>query len=344
MIQGKLTEKAYRKISRDSSSSLKEFATNRKKYYKKYVLNERVEDDEQESKASITGKLVETLLLEPHLFDEKFYMSSVTSAPTGNMLLFVESLLKSYLSNSCEFEECLKIAYKDSGYKWAFEKVLEKFSGSDAEIYFNEAKEVRAKNLTVVTVDDISNADRVVAELKTNEFIAPIIGLIGKNNDRYEILIQQSVNNYEIDGLELKSLLDIIIIDHKDKVIYPYDLKCTFSVEGFYSEYYLYRKAYIQAYLYKEACNQLKIDRGLDYYRVENLQFIVCDSINYMAPLIYQLSNDDMDDAYNGFEANGRKYVGVKNIISDLKWAQENSTWNISKKNFENGGISNIKG
>jgi len=45
----------------DSSSSLKDFSTDRKKYHKKYVLNEKVED--KDTAASVIGRLVETQLI-----------------------------------------------------------------------------------------------------------------------------------------------------------------------------------------------------------------------------------------------------------------------------------------
>jgi hypothetical protein len=63
-----------------------------------------------------------------------------------------------------------------------------------------------------------------------------------------------------------------------------------------------------------------------------------------MHPLIYTLSDVDMDDAYNGFEHKGRKYPGVKDLIVDLKWAIENDIWNISRKNNETGGVVTLKG
>lgn len=348
MIQGKKTEKEYRAVQLDSSSSLKEFSIDKKKYYKKYIKLEKSQDEE-DSKASIVGRIVETMLFEPDEFDNRFYMSSTVSAPTGNMLSFVEALYK-HTSNStnpdgtvtASFEDCLKEAYKDSGFKWKFETVLEKFVNTENEIYFKEIREVRSKGLTVVTLEDIQNAEKTVNELKTNEFTKKILGLV--NSERYEILVQYQIEDFEIDGLKLKSMLDLIIIDHKEKTIIPYDLKCVWSVEGFYKEYYLYRRAYIQAYLYKEACIELKLRKNLDRYHVENLRFIVCDSINYYNPLIYTLTQDDMDDAYNGFEFKGEKYPGLKSIIADLKWAKENDKWNISRKNYQNEGLVNIKG
>jgi hypothetical protein len=77
MIKGRnktLEERNYRAIERDSSSSLKDFSLDRRKYFKKYILRERVV--EKDNQATNMGKLVETLLLEPEEFDNRFYMSS----------------------------------------------------------------------------------------------------------------------------------------------------------------------------------------------------------------------------------------------------------------------------
>ena len=341
------TEAMYRAIQMDSSSSLKEFSVNRKKYHKKYILNERVE--EEDSKASVTGRVVETLLLEPEQFDSRFYMSVCLSAPTGMMLDFVEALCKHTLAATDEdgnvsrtFEEMAKDAYVDSGYKIKFEAVISKFQGSDAEIYYNELRTVRSKGLTVVTAEDVTNAEKVVNELKTNFVTADVVNLIG--SARYDVSNQLQVEGYSVDGHLFKSMMDKVIIDHNERTIQVYDLKCTWSVENFYEEYYLYRRAYIQAYLYYKAAHSLTLDGELFGYNVLYPKFIVCDSTNYMNPLIFTLNDEAMDDAYNGFEHKGRTYPGVKQLIEDLKWAIENDTWNISRDNYLNNGLVNIKG
>ena len=151
-IKGKTrTEAQYRALKINSSSSLKEFSQDRKKYYKKYILNENIENEE-DSKASVTGRVVETLLLEPDEFEKRFYMSSCAKAPTGLMLAFVEALYKHTVAAidqesgivTKEFEELCKEAYADSGFKITLAKVVEKFIGSDAEIYYKEIKIGRA--------------------------------------------------------------------------------------------------------------------------------------------------------------------------------------------------------
>lgn len=350
MIKGTAkTEAQYRAVVMDSSSSLKDFSTDRKKYYKKYYLKEKVED--KDSSAANMGRIVETLLMEPHLFDEKFYMSSCASTPTGLMLDFVEALYKHTRDATDEegvvktpMSELLEAAYKDSGFKIKYEAVINKFIGSDAEIYYNEIRRVRTLNLTVVNTMEVSIAEKIVEQLRINSTTAPIVNLT--NSSRYEVIDQMQVEGYEIDGHPFKSMLDKVVIDHKEKTIQPYDLKCTWSVENFYEEYYLYRRAYIQAYLYFHAMSSLADNPDSAYYgyRVEFLKFIVCDSTNYYQPLIYTLDTDDMLDAYKGFVHKGRTYPGVGDLIAALKWCVSTNTWNISHKNYLSNGIVNIKG
>ena len=350
MIKGTAkTEAQYRAVVMDSSSSLKDFSQDRKKYYKKYILGEKVED--KDSSAANMGRIVETLLMEPHLFDDKFYMSSCTSTPTGLMLDFVEALYKcTELATNEEgkvvidFSELSLEAYHISGFKIKYEAVMSKFVGSEAEIYYNEIRRVRANNLTVVNTTEISVAERIVERLKTNSTTGPIVNLV--NSSRYEIIDQMQVEGYTLDGHWLKSMLDKVVIDHDEKTIQPYDLKCTWSVENFYEEYYLYRRAYIQAYLYYYAMLHLVKDEESPYYgyTINYLKFIVCDNTNYYQPLIYTLDMEDMEDAYKGFVHKGRTYPGVEDLIAALTWCVETDTWDISHKNYLSNGVVNIKG
>ena len=341
------TEATYRAIKMNSSSSLKEFSMDRKKYYKKYVLGETVE--EKDNQAATTGRVVETLLLEPEEFDNRFYMSMCLTAPTGLMLAFVDSLYKHTVDAtnangevSRQFEDIAKDAYVDSGFKIKFDAVIGKFVGSDAEIYYNEMRTVKGRGLTVVTVNDINNAEKIVQELRTNFVTSTIVNLV--NSARWEVLNQFQIEGYNVEGLQFKSMMDKVVIDHEKKTVQVYDLKCTWSVENFYEDYYLYRRAYIQAYLYWVACNKLIEELDINDYYVEYPKFIVCDSINYMNPLIYTLTDQDLMAAYGGFEHKGRTYPGVQSLIEDLGWAIENDIWNMSRENYLSNGVVNIKG
>jgi len=347
MIKGATkTEALYRAVNLDSSSSLKDFSMDRKKYYKKYILGETVDD--KDTVAATTGRIVETLLLEPEEFDNRFYMSVCMSAPTGLMLSFVEALYKFTTEATDEdgkvnrtFEELAKDAYTESGFKIKFDAVINKFVGSDAEVYYNEMRTVKSKGLTVVTAEDVANAEKIVDELRNNPITSGVVNLV--SSVRYTVYNQLQVENYDIDGLKFKSMMDKVVVDHNEKTIKVYDLKCVWAVENFYDEYYLYRRAYIQAFAYFKAALHFRNEKHLDDYNVEPIRFIVCDSTNYFSPLIYELTGDDILEAYEGFEHKGRKYVGVQALVKDLTWALSNNVWNISRENYENGGVVKLK-
>lgn len=350
MIQGATkTEGNYRAIYLDSSSSLKDFSLDRKKYFRKYILNEVVE--EKDNQAIKMGKLVETLLLEPHRFDELFHMSACATVPTGLMLDFVEALYRGTRDAIDEngkltknFEELSRVAYAESGYKIKYEVVLSKFIDSDNQIYYDELLKVRVNGMLVVTLDDVTKAEQIVEELKVNFVTKEIINRI--DSQRWTILNQCQVENYMVDGHPFKSMMDKNTINHQGRTIQVDDLKVVWAVESFYEEYYLYRRAYIQGFLYWKAAIHLTTDPKSEYFGYKALppRFIVCDSTNYFNPLIYTMSYEDLDDAYNGFEYKGRTYPGVKEIIINLKWAIENNVWNMSRENYSNNGVVNIKG
>ena len=346
MIQGTAkTEAQYRAIYLDSSSSLKEFSTDRRKYHKKYILNEVVEDED--SKAATMGRMVETLLMEPHLFDERFHLSTCMSTPTGLMLEFVEALYRHTVAATADdgtitrsFEDMCNDAYADSGFKIKLDAVLGQFIGSDAEVYYKEIREVRAKHLTVVTTQEIANAEKIVIELKTNPTTAEVVNLV--DDVQYSVHNQLQVEGYEVFGHMFKSMMDKVIVDHKSKTVQVYDLKCTWSVENFYSEYYLYRRAYIQGFLYHKAAESWASEMGYGDYEILLPKFIVCDSTNYSNPLVYAMTQDSMNNALDGFEYKGREYPGVAQLIGDLKWALDKDVWNISRENHINNGIVNL--
>jgi hypothetical protein len=310
-------------------------------------LGETVED--KDTQAATIGRVVETLLLEPELFDEKFYMSACASAPTSLMLAFVEALYKFTKEATDDngnvtrsFEDISKDAYAESGFKIKYDAVISKFVGSDAEIYYNEIRKVRGQNLTVVTTEDVTNAEKIVEELRNNPVTKDVVNLV--NSPRYTVYNQLQVEGYVLDNHEFKSMMDKVVIDHEECTIQVYDLKCTWSVENFLEEYYLYRRAYIQALLYyKAALHFMNNTEDIRGYRVEPPRFIVCDSTNYYNPLIYTLSDKDIEDAYNGFTHKNREYTGVATLIKDLKWALENNVWNLSRENSINNGLVNIR-
>jgi hypothetical protein len=344
-----ITEKEYRKLELNSYSSLKDFSTDRRKYYKKYILKEKVK--EKENKAANMGRIVDCLLMEPDKFDDYFFLSTCVKIPGGMLgefifklsILIGENTVEGKIMSDEEFEEHALSAYSEAGFKIAFKTVIKKLEDPENRLYYEECLKVNYLNMTMVSTQEVTNAEKIVEELQNNSITSSIVTL--ETSESFKVLNQLKIQGYSIDGMYLKSMLDKLIINHKRKTVKIYDLKCTWSVENFYKEYYLYRRSYIQAYLYYNAILQETLNEtsSIYGYTVEMPSFIVCDSINYYSPLIYTLDESDLEDAYNGFEHKGTKYPGVKQIIKDLKWAILNDIWRISRINFNKAGILNIK-
>lgn len=337
MIAGtKRSEKEYRKLDILSASDLKIFATeDRRTFVKKCVLKLR-DEDEEESRASKIGSAVHCLVLEPQEFDKKYCMSICTEPPTGNMKKFVDALYKRTIESVDEFGEVqadfgdlAKLAYADSGIKRdKLATVLGNFKGKAPEMYYREKRLCEASGKELLCTEDRNIAERIVETLKNHEFTKDIFGPHSQKETQIE--------GFSIDDLPLKAMIDDIEIfnDH----IVTTDLKVTWTNDDFYREYFLKRRADIQAYVYQDAVEYLYPGK-----KWREFQFVVADSTNFNAPLIYKIDDVWRERTYNGFWDNGRYYKGLKEIISEIKWHSETGNWSVSKENFRNLGNIRLK-
>lgn len=326
-----------------SNSAIKVFFENRVKFYKKYVLNEIVEDEEDvKSVAMMLGTIVDFKLFNPEEdWDKHFHINSVQK-PTGQMGVFVDVLYSKTLKYLDEennittdfltiFQEAYDFVQKEGKFKGkSLEKVLEMFT-SDGEGYYSECRNSFGK--TVVDISLLTGAEKIIEDLKSSEFVGDIINNNFTGNTQ---VFDQLAVFYEVNGLKFKSLLDKVVVDHDNKMIIPYDLKVTYSSEGFpYT--YNNMKYWIQAGVYQLALLNWAIQNEIDHYEIIPLSFIVADSSLKNKPVIYQTSKDSLKQALEGVSKPVFR-KGVLQLINEIKWHLETGIWNYSKEAFENKG------
>jgi hypothetical protein len=358
-----MTETQYRALDIDSYSSIKAFIEDRKKYYRKFVLKEPVREPESDS--LIFGSLVDCLLFTPDSFDQKFSVS-ITNLPKGQYKKLVDELMEITQRSvddmgevTRDLEDMLEEAYKNVKYdrngnvvdfkRDSFEKVKEKFIGSDLEIYYRQLREAHGKY--VIEPVTIENALKVIGELKTNIVTQEIINM--ENSDKIDIYDQFPIigSLKECLGEEVteeeckaKCLVDKIIIDHEAKEIHIYDLKTAWDNEGEFLNNYFKYKYYIQAALYWYLVVEwAKKQEQLAVYKVRFPAFIVVDSSNYKNPLIYLTDMNNITQGMRGFIIKDKYYPGVVRAVKDMIWHKRTGIWNISKENYENNGIVRIR-
>lgn len=352
MIKQK-TAKEYRKLEVLSSSDLRTFAINRRKFYKEVILREKDDSEEEEyDKSLLVGDITHTLLLEPESFDSKYHLSVCPAPPTGKMLAFTESLYKHTMENIdsdghilVDFEEIATQAHIDAGYSgkaWRLERVLRDFKDSNGELYYKELRECSGTGKQVVCIADLTAAERIKATLLTHEYTSEIFEKT--TDDRYIVLNEWKNEDFAYKGLKLKAMLDKIIIDTEDKIINIYDLKCVWDNNNFYRTYYLKRRAYIQALVYYWAImNAENFPVNLDDYLVEPPIFVAADSGDFYSPIKYRLHTEDMMRATKGFIEGDRYYIGVDDIVKQILWSTETGNWRSSKEIFDAKGYGVLK-
>lgn len=346
MSKTKMNSIDYRKLDRDSYSTLKMFYEAPLKYYKKYILKEPIEDDETDAK--VLGSLIDTLLLSPEEYDIKFVESNTSEiikgkTHMGDFALNLWSLTKDCLNIDGEvtrnFTELAEEAYTLTKFDETGEVIKFKTKTLAAVIQdFIDSKEEEWYKLkrcgkTIISMKQKERAERVIERLKTDD---NTYELFYNDNSDIEVLDQTPIE-FDLYGLPFKSMPDRVFLNKKKKLLIPFDLKVGWNILNF--DYtYLDRKYYIQAAAYDKALEA----KFPDYDRAP-MQFLTPDSGNYLRPLIYETNDEDIDKALNGFSVRGREYKGVKQLAEELLWSRENNVWTISKMDSDNNGRRVLK-
>jgi len=340
----RITETQYRTIKdRLSYSSIKTYDDSPLDFYKEHILLQPTK--REKSKDMIIGDGVDCLLLQgEEVFHEKFEIAAIgeIKKDQNQMTTFSHNLWDLTLEAmdeegiiTREFEHLLSDAYDRTKYGYngeqlafkragdTLEAIINKFYGSDCEIWYNQKRKTLHK--TVLSLSDVENIEKIIGALKSAPEVSDIINQ--QTEGDIEVHNQFAIL-FELHNLPLKCLLDKVIIDHKKKIIYPYDLKCTWDINSF--EYtYLKYKYYIQNYVYTTGLNIWRVEHRPGY-KVADFQFIVAHSANLYQPMIYKTDQTDYLKARTGFNCGSKAYKGVDRLLQEMKYSIDNSSWNTA--------------
>lgn len=211
------------------------------------------------------------------------------------------------------------------------EKVLEMFQET-GEMYYKECIDNIGR--TVVTVYDIEKAEKLTNNVKEHPFTREYTIQPEGNVEVYSELPIQ----FQIDGVDYRSMPDRMMVDHDKKVIDWLDWKTTWNAEEGVVGSYLGKGYYLQAAMYYDAIKQWTVQHGIGHYTVNPPLFVFIDTKGYLAPCKFQLTIDDVERAHRGFTYRGRKYKGLNTIKADLQWHLETGIWNMDREIYLNEG------
>lgn len=353
-----LTEKQYRSIELESYSTLKCYAESPMKFYKTYVTKEVKR--EPDSRDTINGSLVHSLLAtnDGTLDEEKFLIGTISEIDKDanhpsyfawkiweltDADIQANSGVQTRTFTSIAEEAFQLTKYDRSGNEIRFKKkelayALEKFEGN-LELWYKMKRSAHGRIL--VDMDDVTNAEKIVNDLKTYRDTSWIYTL--QSNERYKVYKEMPVF-FHHEGIDLKMMADGIIVDHQSRTVTPYDTKVGWNSNNF-SKQYLDNWYYLQAIIYHTGiANGWMHEKGIEGYKLSPMQFVSVHSLCWYKPLIYRVTEKQLEDGRNGFTTKwGRNYPGMNEIVQNLQWSLENGEWKITRKDYENNSVKSIE-
>lgn len=348
------TTQDYRKLDGINQSMLKKFDEDPMLFFSEFILgNPRVE---KESNALTIGSLVDYILLDcggdEQEFEQKMHekfgvfdgiKSSAQAFDLADELFKIltrnlDSEGKITADFGDSFKEAFSVVQAKDKYKGkTWEKGLEDFNKTAKE-YLDS----KIANIGKIVVDlwQIEKAKNLCAQTRGDEFHGALVNMqSGGDTDVYDKLAIE----FKCQGWGCKMEQDRTIIDHKNKTIRRIDYKTAYDNEDF--EYsYLRRKYYLQNAFYHAGTEMWAIANDMSGYEVLPMEFLVFDtSVNNRRPLKYDTTMEHVEEGLAGFVHNTRKYNGIIDLLEDITWAQNSGVWNISRANYLNNGVVNMK-
>lgn len=368
-LKNQMPEKVYRSLKqRLSYSSLKQYDKSRSTFFKENILGLYVE--KEETLATLLGSICHLMFADPDYgsenydissnpeFDAKFVLSQA-EIPTGQMGELIEMLLKRTKQSldtegiqTDSFENIFKDAVTNVKYDYNLkevkfigknmETILELFQkpdkkGNIPETYYQEA--LKNVNKSLVSVNILDKAKSLVDMTFSHPHTSDIMNLHQGCNTE---VFREMVILYELRGLEYRSMVDMLHVNHDDQTIQPFDFKITYDVETGFEYTYLKFSYYLQIGLYDFAVRSWALEHDLGAYKVLPMQYIAIDAQGNASPVVYKMTSTDVLMGQRGFSIRGKTYNGVLGIHSELSWNLESGDWATSKKIADSMGKINM--
>lgn len=340
--------KAYYGIKAISQSLLTQLSYHPR--YAKFMLDGKLDKTMTiEDTPKVIGSLVDTLMTEPDKVEERYHVMKATKPTGAKAIELCDYIINNgFLEKTTTVKRAIKEALVEFQYRgdWAWEKKYADLEKNGTVEFLEQYLE--CGNKFPIDEEAMRKAEQVAHGLENGEFTKDIFTLqedvelqfqfiVEFKSELFNSLIKDAFGHTEPVPHRFKAMCDLVRIDHKNKVIQPYDLKITTaSIEAFQGKIMQYRYD-LQAVFYYEALKnheyiKLLMDRG---YELRELLFIV-ESFTYPGhPQVIELDQSYLLMGIDGKIINGRYYKGINQLIPEIhfhlmqeKWDYEMTVYN----------------
>jgi len=318
--------KEYYKVKKVSNSSLSWFQTSPK--YFKLMLDKALEEETKSFYEK--GEQIHQYILEPKEFEKNYIFLDYETPKSQQQKDFCEAFARAKKGSK---EEKLLKAYKDSyAAKESDEKVLEK-AEQLAKTYDSYIKYIKLSPMYVSilsnSMQNLLNESRkaLLEHEKGKELMYNEQHSTFGNTDELFICNEFEIYWTDISGLECKSMIDRIIIDHKNKKITLIDLKTTSHLSEFkdkFKEFKYYRQMAFYWMAIHWYFKNTFTDKIIDEYTKET--FVV--AIGVKEPIevkVFEITDRTLLDGL----------IEITPLLDQLSWHFKENKWDYSKAYYE---------
>ena len=277
------------------------------------------------------GSLVDCLLTDNENFDEKFIIVDF-DLPSTTIMNIVEEIYVIEPSSSIYnvprstiLNICNKLAYYPN---WKDDTRANKII-VEGENYYRLLNNKGSK--IAISQHEHNLATKCVYELTTNPFTKHL--MTDGGDSEIEHLYQVK---FKLEGeYNVRCMFDKIIVDHRNKQIFPIDLKTTsMPEENFASAFWMW-KYYIQASLYKyileQVCSQ---DDYFKDFTIHPFKFVVINKES-LSPIVWEFDNEEVFYKTKNVKP-------WKTLYDEVKYYLDNPNSKYSIETMESGGVRQI--
>jgi hypothetical protein len=299
---------------------------------------EKYAQEDSDEEHFVFGSMVDHLLTEDTPLEDKYYFMEAPKCSDA-----IKAIVRDiYDSVEDDFEwnllvvpdETILQVVKYHGYqgRWGDEARINAIR-KDGDEYFKSL--IASKGKIVVPAEEREKAIICKAALLSDPYTKKYF----TKRDNVSILYKFRVE-YHYQGVDMKGELDMLIVDHNEKVIIPIDIKTVGdSVYSFPYNFWRFR------YDFQAASYRLGVEicqKGQEWlaagYKVLAFRFIVVEKDCNNPPLVYEMDRETHSIGFMGGErSNGKKLEGFADAIARYIWHLENDKWDYPREYYQKG-------
>lgn len=305
--------------------------------------------DKKESAALRFGGLVDTLLTEPEAIQSKYFFAdfpNITDTIQKIVKTAYEMFGNQYRSlDTIPFNDLLSVInYHEYYTNWKPETRVNDIVKKGSEYY---QLLFLAEDRPVITSEEKEKAELCVSTLRTHPYTKDMFDINPFEEDiekHFQLkFILKEADSPILTGLgNIRCMFDLIIVDHKNKIIKPCDLKTTGKDESSFEESFLMWRYDIQATMYSYILKTvLSKDPYYKEFTIDPFSFIVINKVN-LAPIIW-VYKDNLTIKNKVDKVTNTTYKSWLELLTELKWYLDTQKYAYPKEAYENKGVLTIE-